>query len=199
MIRAFTIFCKLNFIVLSAQEIFTEAMRDFSKEKLPKLAFPCPACGAKHPRWSEFASYDRDLISFEKGLPVTYRITISRISCSSCNHTHAILPEIIIPHGSYSLIFILTVLRDYYLSQTTIQALCHKYMIAASTLYAWNRLFKFHKKLWLGILADAATKPLAFLSSLPSPATSNDLAVFFQNHAQSFLQGMTKTAHFSSA
>lgn len=199
MIRAFTVFCKLNFIKLSAKEMFTEAMLDFSKDKLPTLVLPCPSCGAKHPYWSEFASYERDLISFEKGSPVTYTITVSRIICSSCGHTHAILPEIIIPYGSYSLIFILTVLRDYYLSHMTVQALCDKYMIATSTLYAWKRLFQIHKKLWFGILEDATTKPLIFLSSLPSLTTSDDLAIFFQNHAQSFLQGVTKTAHFSSA
>jgi len=199
MIRAFTIFCKLNYIKLSALEIFTIAMLDFSKEKFPTLDLPCPFCGAKHPVWTEFASYERDLISFEKGLPVTYKITVSRIICSSCGHTHAILPEIIIPYSSYSLIFVLTVLRDYYLSHTTVQALCDKYMIATSTLYAWKRLFQIHKKLWLGILEDAITEPLTFLARLPSPSTSEDLASFFERHAQSFLQGVTKTAHFSSA
>lgn len=179
--------------------MFADAMLDFSKEKLPTLAFPCPFCGTKHPHWSEFASYERDLISFEKGFPVTYRIVVSRIICSSCGHTHAILPEIIIPYGSYSLIFILTVLRDYYLSHMTIQALCDKYLIATSTLYAWKRLFLIHKKLWLGILEDAITKPLTFLSSLPSLTTSDDLTTFFQCHAHSFLQGVSKTAPFSSA
>ncbi|WP_279233234.1 DUF6431 domain-containing protein [Desulfallas thermosapovorans] len=119
--------------------------------------------------------------------------------CSSCGHTHAILPEIIIPYSSYSLIFILTVLRDYYLFHMTVQALCNKYMIATSTLYAWKRLFQIHKKLWLGILEDAATSSLTFLSTLPTANTSDDLAAFFQSHAQSFLQGVTKTAHFSSA
>ena len=199
MIRAFTIFCKLNFIKLSALEMFTEAIQDFSKEKLPTLVYPCPFCGAKHPQWSHFASYERNLISFERGSSVIYTITVSRIICSSCGHTHAILPEIIIPYSSYSLVFVLTVLRDYYLSHMTVQALCDKYMIATSTLYAWKRLFQIHKKLWLGILEDAATSPLTFLSSLPSLATSDDLAIFFQRHAQSFLQGVTKTAYFSSA
>ena len=74
-----------------------------------------------------------------------------------------------------------------------------KYMIATSTLYAWKCLFLTHKKLWLGILEDATTEPLTFLSSLPSLTTSEELAIFFQTHAQSFLQGVTKTAHFSSA
>ena len=199
MIRAFTIFCKLNFIKLSAMELFTEAMRDFSKDKLSTLVFPCPFCGTKHPHWSEFASYERDLISYEKSLAVTYKITVSRIICSSCGHTHAILPEIIIPYSSYSLIFILKVLRDYYLSHMTVQQLCDKYTIAASTLYSWKQLFLLHKKLWLCVLEDAVTKPLTFLSSLPSAATSDELACFFQSQARSFMQGVTKTAHFNSA
>jgi len=85
--------------------MFTEAMRDFSKEKLPALIYPCPMCGAKHPRWSMFDSYERDLISYEKGSYVIYRITISRIKCSSCGHTHAILPEIIVPYKILQFIF----------------------------------------------------------------------------------------------
>ena len=178
--------------------MFTEAMRDFSKEKLPSLVYPCPACKAKRPGWSMFDSYERDLIAFEKDSQVIYRIAISRIKCSSCGNTHAILPEIIIPHGSYSLTFILQVLRDYYLSRMTVQALCGKYTIAVSTLYAWKRLFQIHKRLWLGILENAITKPLAFLSALPSTSTSDDLALFFQCQAYSFLQGVTKTACFNS-
>lgn len=199
MIRAFTVFCKLDFIKLSALELFTEAMRDFSKENLPSLVYPCPVCGAKHPCWSMFDSYERDLISYEKGSYVVYRISISRIKCSSCGKPHAVLPEIIVPYKSYSLIFILKVLRGYYLSRLTVQALCDKYTIAVSTLYAWKRLFQFHKRLWLGILEDALTKPLVFLSALPSTTTSNDLVLFFQGHAHSFLQGVTKTAYFNSA
>jgi len=80
----------------------------------------------------------------------------------------------------------------------TVQALCDKYTIAVSTLYAWKRLFQIHKRLWLGILENAVTKPLAFLSALPSTSTSDDLAFFFQCHAYSFLQGVTKTAYFNS-
>ena len=179
--------------------MFNEAMLAFSKEKLSRLVCPCPACGAKHPLWSFYDNYDRYLIYFEHGETVTCQISVTRIICSSCGRTHAILPEIIIPYGSYSLVFILTVLRDYYLSQMTIKALCDKYQIAHSTLYAWKRLFTLHKKLWLGLLRDLSTKPLDFLAFLPSPATSADLFLFYRRHAMSFLQGVSKTACFSSA
>jgi hypothetical protein len=199
MIRVFEIFCKLSLIKFSAQEMFEDTMLGFSKGNLSHLVYPCPLCGAKHPHWSFYANYERYLISFEHGATVTYRISVTRLICSSCGHTHAILPEIIIPYGSYSLVFILTVLRDYYLSQMTVQALCDKFQIAHSTLYAWKRLLTLHKKLWLGLLRDLSTKPLDFLALLPSLTTSDDLFLFYRLHATSFLQGVSKTARFSSA
>jgi hypothetical protein len=199
MIRVFSVFCKLNFKKFSAKDLFLAAMRDFSAEKLSSLEMPCPFCGAKHPDWSYHDSYGRYLISFEMGAVVTYAIAISRIICSSCGHPHAILPEIIIPYSSYSLLFVLSVLRDYYLSHLTVQALCDKYQISPSTLYAWKRLFLIHKKLWLGILQDIYQNALNFLSSIPSLKTSADLSLFFLHHGYSFLQGVSKTAHFSSA
>ena len=199
MIRVFTIFCKLNLEKLYAKALFSAAMQEFSKDKLSSLVLPCPFCKAKHPNWSYHASYKRYLISFEKGLTIVHEISITRLICSSCKHTHAILPEIIIPYGSYSLIFILNVLQDYYLFHMTISTLCDKYQISPSTLYAWKHLFIIHKKLWLGFLEDITQDPLVFLSSLPSISSSLDLEIFFKTHAQSFLQGVSKTAIFNSA
>jgi hypothetical protein len=199
MIREFTVFCKLNFIKLSAEDLFWAAMQDFSKDKIPFLHSSCPFCGAKHPDWSYHDSYGRYLISFEMNVSVTYSLDITMIKCSSCGHTHALLPEIIIPYGSYSLLFVLSALRDYYLSHMTVQTLCSKYQISPSTLYSWKRLFLIHKKLWLGFLQDMAQSPIDFLSSLPSVNTSAELALFFNNHAHSFLQGAFKTANFNSA
>jgi Domain of unknown function (DUF6431) len=170
MIRVFTIF--------SAEDLFFAAMMDFSMERLSSLVLPCPFCGAKRPTWSHHASYDRYLISYEKGIPTTYTISITRLICSSCGHTHAILPEIIIPYGSYSLIFVLNVLRDYYLPHMTVQTLCDKYQISPSTLYAWKHLFLIHKKLWLGVLEDIYQSSLDFLSVSPSINTSTDLTLF---------------------
>lgn len=174
-------------------------MLDFSIEKLSSLVITCPFCGAKHPKWTIHGVYSRYLISFEKGAPITYTISVSRLLCSSCGHTHAILPEIIIPYGSYSLIFVLTVLRDYYLSHITVHMLCEKYQISPSTLYAWKRLFLIHKQLWLGVLQNISQSSLDFLSSFPSHYTSAALELFFLNHASSFLQGVSKTTAFSSA
>lgn len=195
MIREFTVFCKLNYISLSALQIFEQFLDNFRIEDCV-----CPTCGAKH-SCRPHTSYERYLISYESGEPVYYHVNIPRMICESCGHTHAILPEIIIPYGSYSILFILTVLRDYYISFGSIQEICDKYQIAVSTLYLWKHLFQKHKTLWLGVLEDAAMSGLDFLKFLtdfPMQELSFGLRRFFLSHNFSFLEGASKTARFAS-
>lgn len=174
-------------------------MKEFSSNNLRFVKLACPYCGAKKPTWSYHDSYPRYLVSFENETSITYTIDIARVICSSCKHTHAILPDIIIPHNSYSLIFVLTVLNDYFQGKMTIKSICEKYDISISMLYGWKKLFLIHKKLWLGILEDTLQKPLSFLSSFFTTNISDALFHFFLQNAYSFLQGISKTAHFSSA
>ena len=123
---------------------------------------------------------------------------LTRIICSSCNSTHAILPEVIIPFRSYSLLYVLSALKDYFTPGITVAALCDKYQISPSTLYEWKHLFNTHKKLWLGILEDIYQKSLDFLSSILNTNSSDRLEAFFSNNKISFLQGRTITAHIYS-
>lgn len=194
MIRDFTIFCKLNYMSLSALQIFEQFLSNFRIEDCV-----CPICGARH-SCRPHDSYERYLISYEFGATVYYHVNVTQVMCESCGHTHAILPEIIIPHGSYSILFVLIVLRDYYIGFDSIQKLCDKYQIAASTLYRWKRLFQKHKKLWLGVLEDASTPAPDFLDFLieSSCELSQGLKHFFRIHDFSFLQGASKTAHSAS-
>jgi hypothetical protein len=173
-------------------------MKEFTSEKLPFTKLSCPFCGAKNPNWTYHDSYSRYLIEFKNNAPVSYIIDITRIICSSCKHTHAILPEIIIPYSSYSLTFILSVLKDYYLKMKIID-ICEKYQISISMIYAWKSLFLQHKKLWLGILEDIYHNSLEFLSSIPKFNTSNELRQFFVQNGHSFLQGVRKTALLNSS
>ncbi|WP_414716766.1 DUF6431 domain-containing protein [Syntrophomonas wolfei] len=46
------------------------------------------------------------MISYEAGEPVYYHVNVLRVICAFCRHIHAILPEIIISYGSYSILFI---------------------------------------------------------------------------------------------
>lgn len=198
MIRLFTVFCKLNFKTLFAKQIFLSIMKDFMEDKIPFLKLACPNCGAKHPVWAYHDSYERYLISYESNTIVTDIIEITRIRCSSCNGTHAILPEIIIPFSSYSLLFVLSVLKEYYMPGNTVAFLCKKYQISASTLYDWKRLFLVHKQLWFGVVENLYQNSLDFLSSIPDIHTSDRLYDFFSSNNISFLQGRTKTARIDS-
>lgn len=173
-------------------------MKEFSPDKISSIEMPCPNCGAQHPTWSYFESYDRNLIAYENGKNITYLIKITRISCSSCCTTHALLPEIIIPYGSYSLLFVVEVLKDYF-TKVKIKDICAKYQISISMIYAWKKLYLEHKQYWLGILDNLYQSAIEFISIIPSIKTSKDLANFFAYNGYSFLQGISKKANLNSS
>lgn len=196
MIRTFELLCKLNFIKLSAIDLFTHSMDLFQPHD-----HKCPFCCTEHPDWKKHAVYERYLISFESGHTVSYKITIVRYRCSSCGHTHAILPEFVIPYQSYSLLFILAVIRDYFIRSLTVEDICAKYDISVSTLYSWKELFHRHKKVWLGLLNDACTSSLQFLNSLVIGSLLYNLKDFFLTAGVSFLQSSSyvKKAYYAPA
>ena len=70
--------------------------------------------------------------------------------CKSCGHTHAIIPDYIIP---YSLLFVLRVLGEYFLRKRTVEGMCRRYNITPSMVYSWKRVFEEYKEMWLGVLA----------------------------------------------
>ena len=189
MIRNFTILCKLNLKNISDSRLFSDSLASFSPSKAV-----CPVCGAKG-CLSYHASYSRDLIGMDKGSLFSSMVSIPRVICSSCRHTHAILPDILIPYGSYSLTFILNVLKEYFKGSTTLISLCSRYQISPSTLYAWKKLFFIHKELWLGMLADSMEKPLKFLNNLfHLDHMSVFIQAFFLQCSFSFMQQLPKTS-----
>lgn len=149
----------------------------------------CPYCNTKHPDWKKHSDYNRYLVSYENGSVVSYQISIVRYQCSSCGHTHAVLPESIIPYSCYSFLFIIAVMRDYFSKSYTVVDLCDKYNISVSTLYSWKELFLKHKKLWLGLLEDAYTSAIKFVDSICTGDFLYSLEEFFQISGVSFMQG----------
>lgn len=180
MIRKFTLLCKLNSIKISDFRIFMN-----SQDSIVISSEVCPTCGAKH-LCSFHASYVRDMIVIENSAVVFHNVSISRVICSSCEHTHALLPDVLIPYGSYSLFFILRVLRLYFLHSYTVVKLCFIYSISISTLYAWIHLFHRQKSLWMGVLSDLETSSLSFLCILMD--VSSFPVDFFRSFHFSFLQ-----------
>ncbi|WP_367114826.1 DUF6431 domain-containing protein [Clostridium sp.] len=60
----------------------------------------CPLYGAKH-SISSFASYKRHLVTYDNNTVQDNVIVILRYMCSSCGHTPALLPSVIIPYSSF--------------------------------------------------------------------------------------------------
>gem|GEM_PF-5667824 len=122
----------------------------------------CPHCHAKG-CISSFSHYHQFLIEVGRHGLVEHAISVPRMFCHSCGHIHAVLSSCLIPYRSYSLRFILTLLRYYFLRQYTVQQLCEVYGIAVSTLYAWKQLFFHQKAVWLGVLTDLSLTNRTFL------------------------------------
>lgn len=142
MIRVFYAFGKSKFNEVSDLSLFHESSATFSLGD-----FICPKCGRKHDA-SFIQPYGRYLITLEDDHVATHRVSVHQVRCSSCDSIHAILPDCLVPHSSYFLSFILTVITAHFLGSFTDESLCSKYSIAVSTLYAWIKLFLLHKKLW---------------------------------------------------
>ena len=183
MIRIFTLFCKLNKISLSEHEWI-----EHSITKLQVWKLSCPCCGSKSGQ-VRFATYKRYLVSLVKNRMSTLELVIPRTYCSSCRHTHALLPECLIPHGSYGLLTILHILREYFLRTRTVEEICKEYGISHSTLYSWIKQLKASKRRWLGILCDSEQKTIAFLETL----STDVLFQYCETFRQSFMQKTADT------
>lgn len=114
--------------------------------------------------------------------------SILRLICT-CDHTHAILPDFIIPYSSYGLFFLLRVLAEYFLHLSTVERLCERFSISLSQLRRWLELFRVQKVEWLGILSSVEISALSFLKALSiQPAYSDFASAFVHRFAKSFLQ-----------
>ena len=160
MIRLFYVFCKLNQVRFSDRQWF-----EWESGKMMPWDQSCPVCGAKG-CMDMSGHYERYLVSWSDGSVISRTITVERYQCASCGHTHAILPSCLIPYKSYSLRFILIVLRSYFLHVSPVEKLCEGYGISISTLYRWLKLFQRHKALFLGVLEDAWVSCTSFLEGL---------------------------------
>lgn len=160
MIRLFYVFDKLNQVRFSDRQWF-----NWESGKMMPWDQVCPICGAKG-CMDPSGHYERYLVSWQDGSVISQTVTVERYQCVSCGHTHAVLPSCLIPYKSYSLRFILIVLRSYFLRICPVEQLCERYGISISTLYRSIKLFKRQKALFLGVLEDAGMSCLSFLEGL---------------------------------
>lgn len=189
MIRLFTKICKCYKQTSSESEI-NQFHSYINSINIADLS--CPSCGAKQ-ALAYFASYNRHLITYDNEEVCDHMVSIPRYICSSCKHTHAILPPVIVPYLSFSFNFIVNIIHDYLVRKyNSVEAMCRNCGIAISTFYRFLKSFKEHKKLWLGLFEDNLTGDLVFIQTLKhSPFTKLQKFIkdFFTRSRFSFFQG----------
>ena len=153
----------------------------------PKLE-TCPICGSTG-NCHVHDYYGRSIIDLRTGRKQKENLCIMRVFCDSCNHAHAILPDVIIPYSSYSLLFVLRLLGEFFAGLFTIEQLCERYDISKNQFFKWLALWKSHKREWLGLLSDAETSDFSFLKKLVSACSFSVFSEgFIRCFSLSFLQ-----------
>ena len=181
MIREKAIFIKLNQLHFSDQRLFDMAVAQFDRSRCT-----CPTCGSVG-RFRKFYPYERELITVSGSRRVEKTLSVPRFLCESCGHTHALLPDILVPYGSYSLRFILTILLAYLQRAGTVAAFCEHWQIAISTLYGWIHLFAHQYNAWCRILdrilwvSRRAIEAVSSFPAFPSGFLYRFGYSFFQN------------------
>ena len=132
----------LTMMLNRCDEISDDETRRFQTKESIGTCPVCGSCGNCHVH----AYYDRSVIDFRNGRKVTDSLCVLRLICDSCHHTHALLPDILIPYASYSLMFILRVLGECFLGRSTMEHLCDRFSITPVQLHKWLKFWNKHKQ-----------------------------------------------------
>ena len=185
MIRKNTINCKLIQIKtsnISGFDVYRNACDDINLQDEV-----CPTCGCKG-SCSHYGHYERCLIDFKDGSPYCMTLKITRVICE-CGHTHAILPDPIIPYLQYSLFYIIMVLAVYSCHFMTIDHMCDVYHISPPVLYRWLKVYDDHRCEWQGLLNSVTSDIQHSLYELVNKENYASFAVsFIQKTGMSLLQ-----------
>ncbi len=193
-----SLFCKIIRIKTSSKSLFDTYMKQFRLE-----LETCPICGNTG-SCHIHDYYDRAIIDFRDGKKQKESLCVMRVFCESCGHAHAILPDIIIPYSSYSLLFILFILGEYFAGLYTIEQLCERFEVSEKQFYKWLNLWNSHRKQWFGMLEASETDNISFFRTIilhnHYSAFSReflDLTAhsFLQSHRNPCLSG-SKNAHY---
>ena len=141
----------------------------------------CPICGSTG-NCHIHDYYARSIIDFQTGKRIKSDLCVMRVFCDSCEHAHAILPDVIIPYSSYSLLFILRLLGQYFAGRFTMEQLCERYQISQNQFYKWLALWKSHKQEWLGILTDQEVSDFSFLKRIVLMVSASSFSMGFVLH-----------------
>ncbi len=154
----------------------------------------CPCCSSKG-NCIIHGYYHRSIVDFQDDKPTTALLRVLRVKCTSCGHTHAVLPDFIVPYLSYGIRFILQVLAEFFSHVMTVAALCAKYAINPRVLYRWIRTFYSHKELIISRIDLSATPDHSFVQGILSAEYSPFSMQFILKTSFSFLQSHRNPLH----
>ncbi len=189
MIRLFLNLCKCFQIIKYNNDY--QIYLSYTDNASPDIIL-CPSCGAKG-NYHGCGSYTRTLICYTSGHLERYEITVTRIECASCGHSHAILAPVIIPYSPFSFHFVISLLYDFITHKySTVAALCLEYDISVSTLYRIYHRFIEDRKLMLGMMEAASTQARKLLDKLANTDFFGIIDCllhdFYRSNHASFLQ-----------
>lgn len=183
----------------------------------------CQRCGRNIWNSGKTASYKRFITWPCNGRPATDEIHIPIYLCEKCgksedgrgcengDYHHAILPDNLIPFTQFTLLFVLTVLHEYFIHARTVEQICLNWDISSTTLYAWRTRFRSHYDAWADTFdsirhleeesesksadMESVTPPLAAALSRVFSLLKCLVPDFFSRFLFSFMQSCTRT-HF---
>ena len=187
MIRQFAI----DINVLENREALTEQMIYVATAlNFNIINATCPNCGSRATQ-KPHSSYTRWLLIWEDGKKIEKRVDVTRTICGACEGTHAIVPDTVIPHMQYSLLFVLGVMWEYTNRQRinkTVASICAEREISPTTLYNWNARFRMHIVIDLGAVATADEISARYWPPQGDAINSGITKDFFIRHMFSLMQ-----------
>ena len=183
MLRKITPFGKLFFDEVAAIDLYNTFYANFRIET--EVCQCCKSTG----NCCVHGYYKRNLIDYFNGKIKTIRILVLRIVCNTCGHTHAVLPDILVPYAQHTVRFIIRVVTEKLTSTLAIEAICEKFDITYKTLYRFLEIYREHKALWLGVLKSIETPLGQFMPILCTYECFSDfMSVFSKRFGFSFMQ-----------
>ena len=94
----------------------------------------CPTCGAKN-NFSYHSSYERNFSFLDNGVLCDVLLSVTRVICNSCSHTHACLPDYIVPYKIISRDSILSIVSQS--TKTSVLEVAEKLQISFELIYSF--------------------------------------------------------------
>ena len=183
MLRKITPFGKLFFDEITAIDLYNTFFAGFRIE-----TEACPCCKATG-NCVVHGYYMRNLVDYCNNRISVKLIRVLRLVCKTCGHTHAVLPDIIVPYAQYTIRFMCRVVSERLTSASAIDAVCKKFDISYKTLYRFLDIYKEHKALWLGVLKSNEISPAQFFPIMRTYEHFSDfMSAFSRQFVFSFMQ-----------